>query len=163
MSTSASFGGLQQSGWSVFFLWVESPGHWIMYSRRFVTTYRSHLQESRSPILNIGFFFHTVLFLCLQITKNALIFSSLLFYSTAPTCFDMCVSLSGSSSVPVELHTNRIQWLIRHCVIGCYVSVMWKPGTHRSVWLCCRRTWQHNRHITTYKAESYQPLHPIRM
>jgi hypothetical protein len=25
------------------------------------------------------------------------------------------------------------QWLIRFCVIRCYVSVMWKPGMHRAM------------------------------
>jgi hypothetical protein len=60
-------------------------------------------------------------------------FSSLLFYSAAPTCFDTCVSSSGSSSVPAEIHMNRMQWLIRLWVIRCYVSVMWRPGVHQSV------------------------------
>jgi hypothetical protein len=41
-------------------------------------------------------------------------------------------------SVPVELHANRMQWLIRLHVLRCYVSVMWRAGMHRSVWLCCR-------------------------
>jgi hypothetical protein len=50
------------------------------------------------------------------------------------------VPSSGSSSVPAELHANRMQWLIRLSVIHCYVSVMWRPGTHRSVWLHCRAT-----------------------
>jgi hypothetical protein len=30
--------------------------------------------------------------------------------------------------VPTELHENRTQWLIKPCVIRCYVSVMWRPG-----------------------------------
>jgi NADH:ubiquinone oxidoreductase subunit B-like Fe-S oxidoreductase len=30
--------------------------------------------------------------------------------------------------VPAELHKNRMQWLIRFCVICCYVSIMWRPG-----------------------------------
>jgi hypothetical protein len=34
--------------------------------------------------------------------------------------------------VPAELHANRMQWLIRLSVIR-YVSVMWRPGVHRSV------------------------------
>jgi hypothetical protein len=40
--------------------------------------------------------------------------------------------------VPAELHANRMQWLIRLCVIRCYVSVMWRPGMHRSVRLRCQ-------------------------
>jgi hypothetical protein len=40
--------------------------------------------------------------------------------------------------VPAELHANRMQWLTRLCVIRCYVSVMWRPGVHRSVWIRCR-------------------------
>jgi hypothetical protein len=40
--------------------------------------------------------------------------------------------------VPAELLANRMQWLIRFCVIRCYVSVMWRPGVHRSVWLRCQ-------------------------
>jgi hypothetical protein len=40
--------------------------------------------------------------------------------------------------VPAELHANRIQWLIRLCVIRGYVSVMWRPGVHRFVWLRCQ-------------------------
>jgi hypothetical protein len=59
-------------------------------------------------------------------------FNSLLFYSAAPTCFDTCVSSSGSSSVSAESHANRMQWLIRLCVIRCYVSVMWRPGVRIS-------------------------------
>jgi hypothetical protein len=47
-----------------------------------------------------------------------------------------CVSSSGRSAVPAELHSNLMQWLIRLCVIRFYVSVMWTPGMHRSVWLC---------------------------
>jgi hypothetical protein len=35
--------------------------------------------------------------------------------------------------VPAELHSNRMQWSIRLCVMRCYVSVMWRPGMHRSV------------------------------
>jgi hypothetical protein len=46
--------------------------------------------------------------------------------------------------VPAELHANRMQWLIRLCVIRCYVSVMWRPGMHRSVWLCVC-TWQRSQ------------------
>jgi hypothetical protein len=34
--------------------------------------------------------------------------------------------------VHAKLHANRMQWLIRICVIRCYVSVMWRPGMHRS-------------------------------
>jgi hypothetical protein len=49
------------------------------------------------------------------------------------------VSSSESSSVPAELSVNRIQWLIRLCLIRCYVSVMWSPGVHRSV---CLRCWE---------------------
>jgi hypothetical protein len=44
------------------------------------------------------------------------------FYSAAPTCFDTYVSSSGSCSVPAELHANRMKWLIRFCVIRCYVE-----------------------------------------
>jgi hypothetical protein len=44
------------------------------------------------------------------------------------------VSSSRSSSVPAELHANRKQWLIILCVKCCYVSVMWRPGMHWSVW-----------------------------
>jgi hypothetical protein len=87
-----------------------------------------------------------------------------------------------------------------------YVSVMWRPGMHRSIWLCvcyveawyapiclvmcllsgglvcinlsgyvaiCNSAMYperlmhtrcpHNRHIPTYNAESYQPLHSICM
>jgi hypothetical protein len=47
------------------------------------------------------------------------------------------VSSSGSSSVPAELHANRMKWLIRFCVIRCYVSVVLRPGVNRSVWLRC--------------------------
>jgi hypothetical protein len=47
--------------------------------------------------------------------------------------FRHCVSSSGSPSVPAELHANRMQWLIKLCVIRCYVSVMWRSGMHRSV------------------------------
>jgi hypothetical protein len=51
--------------------------------------------------------------------------------------------------VPAELHVNRMQWLIRLCVMRGYVSVVWRlgmrgyvsvtwrPGIHRSVWLRC--------------------------
>jgi hypothetical protein len=35
--------------------------------------------------------------------------------------------------VPAELHANRMQWLLRLCVIRFYVYVMWRPGMHRSV------------------------------
>jgi hypothetical protein len=54
------------------------------------------------------------------------------------------VSSSGSSSTPAELHVNQMQWLIRRCVIRYYVSVMWRPGMHRSVWL-------HYRVVTMYQ------------
>jgi hypothetical protein len=54
---------------------------------------------------------------------NALTFSSLLFYSTTPTCFDTYVSSSGSSFVPAELHANRIQWLIRLRFTICLVTL----------------------------------------
>jgi hypothetical protein len=63
---------------------------------------------------------------------NALIVS-VFYFSAAPTCFDTCVLSSGSPSLPSELHVNRRQWLIRLCVIRCYVSVMWRAGVHRSV------------------------------
>jgi hypothetical protein len=33
--------------------------------------------------------------------------------------------------VPAELHANGMQWLIRLCVVRCYVSVMWRPGLCR--------------------------------
>jgi hypothetical protein len=49
-------------------------------------------------------------------------FGSLLFYSVASTYFDTCVSSSRSSSMPVELHANRMQWLRRLCIIHGYVS-----------------------------------------
>jgi hypothetical protein len=65
-------------------------------------------------------------------------FSSLLFYSATPACFDTYVSSSGSSSVPAELYMNWMQWLIRLCVIRYYVSVMWRPSVHRSVRLRCQ-------------------------
>jgi hypothetical protein len=44
--------------------------------------------------------------------------------------------------VSAELHGNLMQWLIRLCVIH-YVSVMWKYGMHRSVWLrvCYVKAW----------------------
>jgi cellulose synthase/poly-beta-1,6-N-acetylglucosamine synthase-like glycosyltransferase len=74
-------------------------------------------------------------FLFLQITKKYTNFSSLLFYSAAPTCFDTSVSSSGSSSLPAELHANRMQWLIIFCVIRGCVSVVWRPGMRRAVWL----------------------------
>jgi hypothetical protein len=93
------------------------------------------------------------------ITHTWVTFSSSLFYSAAATCFDTCVSPSGSSSVSAELYANRMQWLIRLCVIRCYVSAMWRPGTHWSVHISP----PHNRLITTYNAESYQPLHSIRI
>jgi hypothetical protein len=38
--------------------------------------------------------------------------------------------------MPAELHANRMPWLIKLRVIRGYVSVMWRPGVHRSVWLC---------------------------
>jgi hypothetical protein len=50
---------------------------------------------------------------------NAQIFDSLLFYSTSHTCFDTCMSSSGSSSAPAKLHANRMQWFIRFRVIHC--------------------------------------------
>jgi hypothetical protein len=40
--------------------------------------------------------------------------------------------------VPVELHANQMQWLIKLCVMRCYVSVTWRPGMLQSVWLRCR-------------------------
>jgi hypothetical protein len=45
--------------------------------------------------------------------------------------------------VPAELDANRMQWLIRFCVIRGYVSVIWRSGMHRSLWLRCkvRYTW----------------------
>jgi hypothetical protein len=64
--------------------------------------------------------------------------------------------------VPAELHANRMQWLIRLGVIRCYVSVMWRPGMRGSVRLRCRVR-ARIRHITTYNAKSYKPLHSIRM
>jgi hypothetical protein len=36
------------------------------------------------------------------------------------------------------LHANRMQWLIRLCVIRGYVSVMWRSCVHWSVWLHCQ-------------------------
>jgi hypothetical protein len=63
--------------------------------------------------------------------KIALIFSSLLFYSAAPTCFDTCVLSSGSCSVPAELHENRMEWLIktlRYTLLrACYVEAWHAP------------------------------------
>jgi hypothetical protein len=35
-----------------------------------------------------------------------------------------------------QLHANRIQWLIRFCVVRCYVSVMWRAGVHRVTGMC---------------------------
>jgi hypothetical protein len=78
-----------------------------------------------------------LLFFVYKLPTNALIFISLLFYFAAPMCFDTCVSSSGSSSLPAGLHANRMQWLIRLCVIRCYVSVIWRAGVHRSVCLLC--------------------------
>jgi hypothetical protein len=40
--------------------------------------------------------------------------------------------------VTAELHANRMQCLIRLCVIRCYISVMWRSGVHRPVWLRCQ-------------------------
>jgi hypothetical protein len=77
-------------------------------------------------------FIPCIFVICLQRTNKCTYFSIVLFYSAAPTCFDTCVSSSGSSSVPAGLHANRMQWLIRLGVISCYVSVMWRPGMHRS-------------------------------
>jgi hypothetical protein len=65
-------------------------------------------------------------------------FTILLFYSAAPTCFDIYVLSSGSSSVPAELHANLMQWLIRLsytllCV--CYVEAWCIPYLLRLVML----------------------------
>jgi hypothetical protein len=86
------------------------------------------------------FYFHTIHFCSMFINNQQMhwIFSSLWFYSAAATCFDMCVSSSGSYSVPAELHANRMQRLIRLYIIRCYVSVMWRPGVYRTVWLHCQ-------------------------
>jgi hypothetical protein len=76
---------------------------------------------------------------CLWITNKCTDFLAVYYFCyAAPTCFDTYVSSSGSSSVPAELHANRMQRLIRPCVIRGYVSVMWRPGMQRSVWLCCQ-------------------------
>jgi hypothetical protein len=68
--------------------------------------------------------------LYLSVTNKFTDFSSLLFYSAAHTCFDTCVSSSGSSSVPAELHINKMQWLIRLCVIRYNVPVILRPGMY---------------------------------
>jgi hypothetical protein len=49
------------------------------------------------------------------------------------------VSSLGSSSVPAELHANRMQWLIRLCVIHCHVSYVdaWYASIYLVVCLLC--------------------------
>jgi hypothetical protein len=65
--------------------------------------------EGLKFVLFFYFNFHTAHFLlCVQLTNKCTIFSSVLLYFAAPTCFDMCVSSSGNSSVPAELYANRI-------------------------------------------------------
>jgi hypothetical protein len=109
------------------------------------------------------FYFCTVHFvLCLWITNW---FLSVYYFILPLLHFSTCVSSSGSSSVPTDLHANRMQWLKRLCVIRGYVSVLWRPCVHRCVWLRYQVRYRppHNRHTTTYNAEFYQPLHSIRM
>jgi hypothetical protein len=81
-----------------------------------------HLNYSKHTYF-FQIFIPCIFVLCLYVTNKCTDCISLLLYSAAPTCFDTCVSSSGSSSVPAELHANRMQWLIRLCVIRCYVSV----------------------------------------
>jgi hypothetical protein len=41
--------------------------------------------------------------------------------------------------VPAELHADRMQWLIKLCVVRCYVTAMWGPGMHRCLVKCLLR------------------------
>jgi hypothetical protein len=40
--------------------------------------------------------------------------------------------------VPAELHVNRMQWVDKTLRYTLFVSVMWRPGLHRSLWLRCQ-------------------------
>jgi hypothetical protein len=128
----------------------------VFLSRNFVVNIYLHRQLSATyelPFSLILIFMPCILFFLQIINKCTEFFSNLLFYSDAPTCFDTCVPSSGSSYVPAELHENQMQWLIDSALY-----VMWRPGVHRSV-----HTRPTHRHISTYNAESYQPLHSIVM
>jgi hypothetical protein len=46
-----------------------------------------------------------------------------------------CVSSSGSSSVPTELHANRMQRLKGLCVVGCYVFTRQRDQTARCLYI----------------------------
>jgi hypothetical protein len=51
---------------------------------------------------------------------NALILSSSLHHSVAPSCFGIYVAPSGSCSVPAELRENQGRWLAELCSICWY-------------------------------------------
>jgi hypothetical protein len=96
--------------------------------------------------------FHTVHFCSVFVNNQQMRWFLVVYYFILPLLHvstHTCQS-SGSSSVPAELHANRKEWLIRLCVIRDYMSVMWRSGVHQSVYTRP----PHNRHITTYNAES---------
>jgi hypothetical protein len=51
----------------------------------------------------------------------ALIFTTPLFYTLAPTCFDSSLSSSGSFLQPSELLDIQIEWVVYHTMCG-YVA-----------------------------------------
>jgi hypothetical protein len=68
-----------------------------------------------------------------------LFFSSLLFYSVAPACFDTCVSSLSSSvscSLPAELRTNRMHR--DRCIPGLHITDTLQRTTQKFIKHCIR-------------------------
>jgi hypothetical protein len=80
---------------------------------------------------------------------NALTFSSLLFCSAAPTCFDTCVSSSGSFSVLAELHANPER-------------LRWSSGLHAGLWFPRSRVRTRKIHRTPSFGGEVKPSVPCR-
>jgi hypothetical protein len=81
----------------------------------------------------------------------ALICTTPLFYTLAPTCFGSSLPSSGSFLDPSELYEIIIEWVVYHIMCG-YVT--WVPDCRDSVGTT---TLRHTSHITTH----YMIYHPF--